>query len=103
MKVSDVDPKIKRLFPWALFLVTAALLLLATKYVRAEGDIWACYGSQRYQAMSSSWIPCTEMSTLCKSVREYLVNHTVEQGRAEAEKPNVPGWLRAKAERCIQK
>ena len=102
MKYRDVDPKTKRFFPWALFLVIAGLLVLAT-CAHAEEDVWACYGSQRYQAMSSGWVQCNEMSTLCGRVRQYLNSHTVEEGRAEATRLNLPAWLRAKAERCVPK
>lgn len=99
----DIDPKIKALFPWALFLVLAALLLFMTGRVHAEEDVWACYGSSRYQAMSSGWPQCNEMSTLCLRVRQYLNSHTVEEGRAEADRIHLPQWLRTKAERCIPK
>lgn len=58
MNYRDVDPKIKRLFPWALFLVLAAIFAFAATRVRAEADVWACYGSARYQAMSSDWPRC---------------------------------------------
>lgn len=100
MKLKDVDPKIKRLFPWLLFLVLAAGLVLATTRVHAEEDVWACYGGQRYQAMSSGWPQCNEMSYLCARVRQYLLGHTVEEGRAEAKKLNAPDWLVRKAEKC---
>jgi len=103
MNYKDVDPKIKRLFPWALFLVLAALFAFAATRVHAEEDVWACYASQRYQAMSSGWPQCNEMSELCSRVRQYLNSHTVEEGRAEAVRLNLPAWLRAKAERCVPK
>jgi hypothetical protein len=60
MKYRDVDPKIKRLFPWALFLVLAAAFAFAAGRVHAEEDLYACYGSSRYQAMYSSWPECNE-------------------------------------------
>lgn len=102
MNYKDVDPKIKRFFPWALFLVVAGLLLLATKYAHAEEDIWACYGPARYEAMSSSWTPCNEMNTICEKVAAYLTHHTVEEGRAEARAKHVPEWIIRKGERCIK-
>jgi hypothetical protein len=37
MNYKDVDPKIKRFFPWALFLVLAAMLFLASM-VHAEAQ-----------------------------------------------------------------
>lgn len=99
-----VDPKIKRFFPWALFLALAVLLALgAIRIAHAEEDVWACYASQRYQAMSSAWPACNEMSTLCLRVQQYLQTHTVEEGRAEGIKLGIPQWLRNKAERCVQK
>lgn len=104
--MNKIDPGVKRFFPWALFLVLAALLAFAASRVHAEEDVWACYGSQRYQAMSSNWVQCNEMGRkgeLCSRVEQYLLSHTVEEGRAEAAKNNVPAWLRAKAERCIRK
>lgn len=103
MNYRDVDPKVKRFFPWALFLALAALLVFASTKVRAEEDVWACYNSQRYQAMSSGWPQCNELSTLCSRVQQYLGSHTVEEGRAEAKKLNAPDWLVRRAERCIHK
>ncbi len=103
MKYKDIDPAIKQLFPWSLFLVVAALLLLASCYrkAHAEEDIWACYGSARYEAMSSGWTPCNEMSTLCVKVREYLQSHSAAEARAQAVAKHIPTWLIRKAERCI--
>src|ERR1035437_8155174 len=104
--------QIKRLFPWLLLLGFAMVLMLTAVVGRAhagferslppvEEDVWACYGAQRYQAMSSAWPACNEMSTLCVRVQQYLQSHTVEEGRAEGAKLNIPQWLRNKAERCI--
>lgn len=101
MKYRDVDPKIKALFPWALFLVLAALFAFMATRVHAEEDVWACYGSQRYEAMSSGFPQCNELGRLCKDVTEYLNSHTKEEGRAEAKRRNIPQWLIARAERCI--
>jgi hypothetical protein len=105
MRYKDVDPKMKRFFPWALFLAAAIMLALAAMAVHAEAeeDIWACYGPARYEAMSSGFTPCTEMSKICVKVREFLASgHTVEEGRAIAVAKNIPEWIVRKAERCIQ-
>lgn len=103
MNYRDVDPKVKRFFPWALFLALAALLAYGATKVHAEEDVWACYNSQRYQAMSSGWPQCNELkkSYICGRVQQYLQSHTVEQSREEAKKQNVPAWLVAKMERCV--
>jgi hypothetical protein len=104
MRYRDVDPKIKRFFPWSLFLIAALFFVLASVVVgHSEEDVWACYGGGRYQAMSSGWPQCNEMSTLCLKVREYLNTHTEEEGRAEAVAKHIPQWLIAKAERCVPK
>jgi hypothetical protein len=103
MKVRDVDPKIRRYFPWSLFLAAAAMLLLASCYsAHAEEDVWACYGSARYQAMSAAWTPCNEMSKICIRVRAYLAEgHTPDEGRALAKSMKVPQWIVNRAERCL--
>jgi hypothetical protein len=102
MNYKDVDPKVKRLFPWALFLVLAALFAFAATRVHAEEDVWACYGSARYEAMSSAWTPCNEMSRICIKVREYISQgHTIEEGRVLAQSKHIPQWIIKKAERCL--
>lgn len=99
--MKDVDPKIKRLFPWALFLVVAALLLFASTRVHSEEDIWACYGSQRYEAMSSGWPACNEpKSELCSRLHQYLLSHTVKEARAAAKANYIPQFMINRAERC---
>jgi len=97
MKYKDVDPKIKRLFPWLLFLVLAAAFALAATRVHAAEDVYACYGSARYQAMSSAWPPCNE---ICGRLKAYLVSHTEAEARAEAVARHLPAWLIRKAEAC---
>jgi len=102
MKLKDVPPSIKRLFPWALFLVLAAILSIgACSMAHAEEDVWACYGSARYEAMSSGWAPCNEMNTLCDKVKAYLATHSKDEARAEAVAKHVPQWIVRKAERCL--
>lgn len=102
MNYREVDPKVKRLFPWSLFLVLAALFLLATcKMAKTEEDVWACYGSSRYEAMSSGWTPCNEMSGLCVKVREFLQTHTKAEAYAVAAEKHIPQWIIRKAERCV--
>lgn len=98
MKYRDVDPKIKALFPWALFLVLALVLAFAATKVHAEEDLWACYGSGRYQAMSSAWPPCNEM---CGKLKAYMQMHTEAEARAKAVEMKLPRWVIRKAERCL--
>ena len=94
---------VKNFFPWAILLVIAALFTLgACSIAYAETDVWACYGSARYEAMSSSWTPCTEMSKLCLKVREYLQSHTADEARATARAKHIPEWIIRKAERCLR-
>lgn len=94
----------KEKLPWVIFFSLAVLFLIGvSRRAHAEEDIWACYGAQRYQAMSSTWPACNEMSTLCVRVQEYLQSHTVEEGRIEGTKLGIPQWLRNRAERCISK
>jgi hypothetical protein len=99
----EIDKAVRKFFPWSLFLGLAVVFALATFIARAHGeeDVWACYGSGRYQAMSSGWPQCNEMSRLCLRVRDYLNSHTVEEGRAEAKAKHIPQWLINKAEKCI--
>lgn len=99
MDAKDVDPKIRRLFPWALFLVLAALFTFgAIRQARSEADIWACYGGQRYQAQSSAWPPCNE---ICGRVKAYVEAHGEDEARAEAKRQHLPQWLIRKAEKCV--
>lgn len=105
MNYKDVDPKIKQLFPWALFLALAVLLFLASMVVhaRADEDVWACYGPARDEAISMGMTPCNEMSKICVKVREFLASgHTVDEGRALAAEKHIPKWIVARAERCVQ-
>lgn len=97
------DPLINRLFPWSLFLALAAMFAIGScSLARASDDNWACYGAARYQAMSSGWTACNEMSTLCVKVREYLQTHTEAEARAQAEANHIPSWVIHKAERCVK-
>ncbi len=102
----DIDPKVRRFFPWALFLALALAFAVAATRVHAEEKSWDldCYGAQRYQAMSEGWPEChAKLSYICERVQQYLAGHTPEEGKAEAKKRNVPDWLVRKAERCLQK
>lgn len=100
MNYSNIDPKIKRLFPWALFLALAAVLAIgACSLAHAEADVFACYGAARYQAMSSAWPPCNE---ICGQLRAYLQSHTEAEARAQAVAKNIPQWIIRRAERCIK-
>lgn len=94
------DPTIKRLFPWALFAVLAVVFFLAAMATaRGEPDIWACYGAQRYEAMSSSWPPCNEV---CGRVKAFVEQHGGAEGaRAEAKRIGLPKWMIRKAEKCV--
>lgn len=96
-KMITVSQAKKVLASW----LVATLLIGTINCAKAEEDVWACYASQRYQAMSSSWPPCNELSTICLRVQEYLKSHTVEEGRAEGVRLGVPRWLRNRAERCL--
>jgi hypothetical protein len=59
--MKNIDPSVKKFFPWALFLALALMFsILAARTARSEGDVWACYGSARYQAMSSEWPQCNK-------------------------------------------
>ena len=102
MRARDVDPKIRRFFPWALFLALATLLALGAMIVHAHGeeDVYACYGSSRYQAMSDAWPACDER-TFCDKVKFYLQTHTEAEARAVAVEKHLPQWIVRKAERCV--
>lgn len=56
---NDIDPKIKRLFPWGLFLTVAVILATCAMLRQAHGEPYACFGSGRYAAMSDG-ITCDD-------------------------------------------
>lgn len=83
MKIRDVDPAIRRLFPWALFLALALVFAcLAMRAARADE------GKHFWQYT-------------CDDLRTYLQNHTVAEARAEAVARHMPRWLIRKAEKCL--
>jgi hypothetical protein len=55
-----IDPKIKRLFPWVLFLVVAGLLASAAALV-GQGNNFNCY-PDRYQAIFDGRVACVHPS-----------------------------------------
>lgn len=91
----------KKYFPWSLFLAMAIIIVVLCgllRQARGEEDVWACYGSARYQAMSSNWPQCNEF---CGKVKSYLQTHTEAEGRAKAAELHLPNWLIRKAEKCL--
>jgi hypothetical protein len=101
--MKEVDPKIKSLFPWLLFLLLAVVLLLASTQVHSEEDGYACYGAGQSEAMSSGLPPCDQLkATLCDRVRAFLSTHTEAEARAEAEARHIPNWIIRRAERCVR-
>lgn len=99
IKYKDVDPKVKRLFPWALFLVLTALLLVGScSFAHGESDVYACYGSGRYEAMQRGWPACNEM---CGKLKAYLQGHSEAEARAKAAEMHLPKWIIRKAEACL--
>lgn len=96
--------KIKRFFPWALFLVMAAILSLLAMCERApaagkmpEPDVYTCYGGGRYEAMGEGWPGCDEW---CGILKAYLTSHTEVEARALAVQKHVPAWIVRKLEKC---
>jgi hypothetical protein len=81
-------------------LVIITVILFWCRFGYAEEDIWACYGSQRYEAMSSGWPACNER-TFCDKLKVYLKNHTEAEARAEAVAKHLPQWVVRKAEKCM--
>jgi hypothetical protein len=57
MKYKDVDPRIKRLFPWSLFLLVATLFLLAScEMARAHPDQPTCDEVVKRVGMKPLWL-----------------------------------------------
>jgi hypothetical protein len=84
-------------------LIAAVLIgavLLCLRHARAEEDVYACYGSSRYEAMYDAWPACNER-TICDKVRFYLKGHSEAEARAKAVEMHLPKWMIHKAERCI--
>jgi hypothetical protein len=82
MKLRDVDPAVRRLFPWALFL---ALALVFAFLAAAHAD----------EPSKHFW------QYTCDDIRVYLQTHSVAEARAEAVARHLPRWLIRKAEKCI--
>jgi hypothetical protein len=80
MRVRDVDPKIKKLFPWSLFLTLALLFALGACSLARAADAKPSY--------------------TCEWVRDYLATHTEAEARAKAAELHLPKWLVRKAEKC---
>lgn len=88
LRKDGIDPKIRRLFPWALFLFLAALFALGA-LSEARGDD----AHPRQAASSWHWT--------CDDLRAYLSTHTEAEARAEAVARHLPQWLIRKAEKCL--
>ena len=77
--------RMKRYFPWGMFLIVAVLFALAAMMLPAHGmgwfkdpDPYSCYGAARYQAMYDGAPTCLAKQR-CAWVRahfnEWIVNH----------------------------
>lgn len=100
MKYQDVDPKVKRFFPWALFLVLAALLALATTCAHAQDqDPYVCYGAGRYQAMSEGKPACPSCEDVVAKVG--LQPLWVAERRVRKEHPEITESQIAWGRRCV--
>jgi hypothetical protein len=63
-----VDPKVKRFFPWALFLACALAFGIAAHYMEKPTiDDFVCYGHDQYQAMWDGKPPCKGASVIDKA------------------------------------
>lgn len=116
MNEKDVDPCVRRFFPWALFLVLAAIFafgaIRAAHGEEEDPDPYACFGAGRYDAMSrglgkedcpkekkaeaETWSGYT-----CENIREYLTTHTQAEARAKAVELHLPKWIIRRAEKCL--
>lgn len=85
--MKNIDPKIKRLFPWGLFLFLA-FIFAGLAISRAHGE--------EVRKPPSTW-----SSWSCDMVKSYLTTHTIAEARAEAVAHHVPQWIIRKAEKCI--
>jgi hypothetical protein len=92
MNLKDVDPKIKRFFPWALFLVLAALFAVGACSMAHAGGLWP--REDKPSLSISDWT--------CERVRAYLATHTEAEARAQAAELHLPKWVIRRAERCVQ-
>jgi hypothetical protein len=76
-----VDNKIKKFFPWALFLAFALIFAVASCSMARAAD-------KPY--------PFT-----CQWLRDYLATHSEAEARAKAVELHLPKWIIHKAERCL--
>lgn len=116
MRIKDVDPKIRRLFPWALFLVLAALLALGAVAHGADAPVTdgpPCYGQAINDQTYTPWNECRRpivapskpksawSEWTCDKLRGYLQNHTEAEARAKAAEMHLPNWVIRRAEKCV--
>lgn len=87
MNYKDVDPKIKALFPWALFLVLALLFSLGACSLALGADA---------PPQKPTWSDYT-----CEMLRSYLATHSEAEARAKAVELHLPKWVIRRAEKCL--
>lgn len=113
MNYKDVNPNLKRYFPWALFLVLAALFSLAACSLARGDDKPPCYGQTVDDHTYTAWPECRKPQPepkpsfsvadwTCEKLRDYLSTHTEAEARAQAVEMHLPKWIIRKAERCIK-
>lgn len=70
----DVDPTVRRLFPWVLFLVFALVFAGLAVWVNETHD-YSCYGHERLQAIFDNKPPCVQ-PTFMDRAREFFTGST---------------------------
>lgn len=79
-KGEEIDPGVRRFFPWALFLVCAILFGIAAHYIaKPTIDDYACYGRDQYQAMWDQKPPCKGPSMIDRA-RDFFEGRTGKLG-----------------------
>jgi hypothetical protein len=87
MRVRDVDPRIKRCFPWALFLALAVVLAISACSLRSAR------GGEKPWFNPAEWT--------CEKLKGYLATHNEAEARAKAAELHLPKWIIRRAERCV--
>jgi hypothetical protein len=90
VKQKIIDPAVKKFFPWALFLVVAALFMLGS-----------CVIAHSEEPVPKP-TPLSYADWTCEKLRGYLATHSEAEARATAIEMHLPKWLVRKAEKCIQ-
>lgn len=92
LKTKEIDPAVRKFFPWGLFLALAVLFMLGSCMIAH---------AQPSEPVSEEPKPSYADWT-CEKLRGWMSTHTEAEARAKAVEMHLPRWLVRKAEKCIQ-